>query len=258
MMEGFYGWIRNIVFYMIFITVITNLLPSGKYEKYLRLFSGCILILLVIQPLTGTFRLDEQITAFFHSFSFENDMGELSKGIDQMEEKRMKALIGQYEQTAAGDIKRLAAMEGLEAKEVSVQIAGDQSSPDFGKLKKVTVVLAGQGGTAKRPEADHSAGHGKAEEPAAQKVDVVDPVNIKVDLGDSENPEREEPGRGETGTGQEKAEGHEAGAGQKAGGKAGGNRQAAAAAAETVRLRQQISGCYQVEERNVEIKLEDD
>ncbi|MFR6330602.1 MAG: stage III sporulation protein AF [Eisenbergiella sp.] len=28
-------------------TIITNLLPAGKYEKYLRLFAGCILILLV-------------------------------------------------------------------------------------------------------------------------------------------------------------------------------------------------------------------
>lgn len=251
-MEGFYGWIRNIVFYMVFITVITNLLPSEKYEKYLRLFSGCILILLVLQPLTGTFRLDEQITAFFHSFSFENDMGELSKGIDQMEERRMNALIGQYEQTAAGDIKRLAAMEGLEAKEVSVEIAGDQNSPDFGKLKKVTVVLAGEGGAYKNPEAGQSTGHGKAEEPAAQKVDVVDPVNIRVALGDSENQGREQPGQRKTDAEQEKAED------QESGGKAGGDWQAAAASAETAKLRQQISGCYQVEERNVEIKREDD
>lgn len=52
-MEGIYRWVSNIVYYLIFVTIITNLLPAGKYEKYLRLFAGCILILLVLQPLTG-------------------------------------------------------------------------------------------------------------------------------------------------------------------------------------------------------------
>ena len=52
-MEGIYRWVSNIVYHLIFVTIITNLLPAGKYEKYLRLFAGRILILLVLQPLTG-------------------------------------------------------------------------------------------------------------------------------------------------------------------------------------------------------------
>lgn len=63
-MEGIYRWVSNIVYYLIFVTIITNLLPAGKYEKYLRLFAGCILILLVLQPLTGGLRLDEKIKQF--------------------------------------------------------------------------------------------------------------------------------------------------------------------------------------------------
>ena len=72
-MEGIYRWVSNIVYYLIFVTIITNLLPAGKYEKYLRLFAGCILILLVLQPLTGGLRLDEKINAIFRSVSFENE-----------------------------------------------------------------------------------------------------------------------------------------------------------------------------------------
>lgn len=63
-MEGIYRWVSNIVYYLIFVTIITNLLPAGKYEKYLRLFAGCILILLVLQPLTGGLRLDEKSMQF--------------------------------------------------------------------------------------------------------------------------------------------------------------------------------------------------
>ena len=34
-------------------TVVTNLLPDKKYEKYFRLFAGMVLILLVLKPFTG-------------------------------------------------------------------------------------------------------------------------------------------------------------------------------------------------------------
>ena len=83
-MEGIYRWVSNIVYYLIFVTIITNLLPAGKYEKYLRLFAGCILILLVLQPLTGGLRLDEKINAIFRSVSFENEAGELKGRLEGM------------------------------------------------------------------------------------------------------------------------------------------------------------------------------
>lgn len=232
-MEGIYGWIRNIVYYLIFVTMITNLLPAGKYEKYLRLFSGCVLILLVIQPVTGSLRLEEQITALFHSFSFENDAGELSAQMGEMESRRMKVLIRQYEETAAEDIARMAAMEGMEAEKVSVEIEGDSGNPEFGRVKSVTVFLKGM--------ADGDEG----EQTEAKTVDLVDPVKIRVETGDSDGAEGDSGGTGE------KTASPYFSASQVS--SPGG-----APVAEAARLRQQIAGCYQVEERYVEVRLKNE
>lgn len=251
-MEGFYGWIRNIVCYLIFITMITNLLPAGKYEKYLRLFSGCILILLVIQPLTGSLRLEEQINALFHAFSFENDVGELTGKLGEMESRRMEVLVRQYEETAAEDITRMAAMEGLEAQAVSVEIVGNAESPDFGKIKKVSVLLKGaeektdggnessgggsEGGEGRTGGTDEGwSGEEEGQLPEVRAVELVDPVQIRVEAGDSEN----------------RSESNSVSSAQVS---AAGRAQMAEAA----KLRQQISGCYQVEERYVEIRLENE
>ena len=38
-MEAVYQWAANILFFSLFMTAAGSLLPSGKYEKYLRLFS---------------------------------------------------------------------------------------------------------------------------------------------------------------------------------------------------------------------------
>lgn len=122
-MEGIYRWVSNIVYYLIFVTIITNLLPAGKYEKYLRLFAGCILILLVLQPLTGGLRLDEKINAIFRSVSFENEAGELKGRLDEMEQKRLDRVIGRYEEAAEDELLRLAREEGLEAAEASVVLS---------------------------------------------------------------------------------------------------------------------------------------
>ena len=46
-MEAVNPWAANILFFSLFMTAAGSLLPSGKYEKYLRLFSGMVLILLL-------------------------------------------------------------------------------------------------------------------------------------------------------------------------------------------------------------------
>ena len=52
-------WAGSILSFLIVITVIRGILPSKKYEPYLRLFSGLMLILLVLQPVTGGLGLEK-------------------------------------------------------------------------------------------------------------------------------------------------------------------------------------------------------
>ena len=53
-MTAIENWVKDIVFYMIFVTMVMNLLPDPKYEKYLRLFAGAVMILLAFGPLART------------------------------------------------------------------------------------------------------------------------------------------------------------------------------------------------------------
>lgn len=143
-MDRLYGWIQNIVYYLIFVTMIINLLPAGKYEKYLRLFAGVILILLVIQPITGGLRLEDNIAGIFKTLSFENEAGELKAKLDGMEARRLDELVKRYEASAAEDIERMVSLDGVESKAVSVEINREEGSSDFGKIKRISVILAGE------------------------------------------------------------------------------------------------------------------
>ena len=60
-MKVVYQWISSILCFLIFITMVIALLPAKKYEKYIRFFTGMMLILLVISPLTKGLRLEDRI-----------------------------------------------------------------------------------------------------------------------------------------------------------------------------------------------------
>lgn len=245
-MDGVYNWVKNIVYYLIFMTIITNLLPAGKYEKYLRLFAGCILILLVMQPLTGGLRMEEKIGAIFRSLSFENEAGELQGELDEMEQKRLDQLIVQYEKSAADELIRMAGEEGISAVAASVVIEGDSESPDFGKVKKIALKLKND---APVEDAQEETGSGNRD----NRITLGDVEKVSVRLY-QEGRDREV-NRNTENAGEENSRSKND---IEAVGRVVEQQEQPVQENEVIRdFRRTIAGYYQMEEENVEIRLED-
>ena len=51
MLEELYRWILNISVYLIVTAAVMHAIPGKEYEKYVRFFSGQVLILLLFTPL---------------------------------------------------------------------------------------------------------------------------------------------------------------------------------------------------------------
>ena len=143
-MEAVYGWVKNIIYYMIFLSVVNNLLADSKYGKYIRFFSCMVLILLVVSPFTGGLHLDEQISSMFKSISFQNDTDDLKQDLWGMEERRLDQVIREYEQAVAADVEAMARAEGLECTGASVQIDGDRNSSRYGQIEGIGLVISGE------------------------------------------------------------------------------------------------------------------
>ena len=67
--EALYSWVKNVIYFMIFLSAACNLLADAKYEQYIRFFAGALLILLTFGPLLGGTGLDQQIQRLFAYFS---------------------------------------------------------------------------------------------------------------------------------------------------------------------------------------------
>ena len=108
-------WVWQIICCLIFITVLSSLLPKKSYEKYIRLFSGMILILVIIKPVTESLDLDEKLAALFQSVQFQEEAGEFRRKLSDLEQNRFDKMTNEYEMQVEEEVKNLARSVGIEA-----------------------------------------------------------------------------------------------------------------------------------------------
>lgn len=136
-MGGLYEWIRGIVFYLILMTMILNLLPDKKYEKYLRLFTGVVFILLVFGPFANVTGLEERIAGAFERLTFQNDVKLLQRELADMDGERLSRMMESYREAVETDLATMA--EGLSVRclEVTASLDMDPESDGYGSLVAV-------------------------------------------------------------------------------------------------------------------------
>jgi stage III sporulation protein AF len=224
-MEELFNWIRNITYYLIFITVVGNLLPNKKYEKYIKLFTGMVLILLVLKPVTGGLRLDDTLAYYFESITLKKEAGELTGKLADMEGKRLESMIARYEEAIGTDLKSMAETDGFSCRESRVKIDREQGSAAFGHIVGVTLVLAPEGNEEEGKVLSVSGNGGMP----VKKVEEVEEVKIA-----GKEPEKDD-GKGQEDVRKQKQEENSRLSG----------------------LRRRIAEYYDLEEQDIEIQMED-
>lgn len=81
MVEALLGWARNIIYYMVFLSLAEHLLAGSSYGRYLRLFGGLVLVLVVLGPFGSLGDWEKQVSSLFDQFTFRQESRELKKEI---------------------------------------------------------------------------------------------------------------------------------------------------------------------------------
>ncbi len=147
-MEKLFGWIQNTVCFVCLLTVFLQLIPENGFKRYVRFFTGLLLVLVVFQPLAGLLTDQELFDSVFRMEWIKEEKYELESGIRAMEGLRDGAIESAYEAELRRQMGEVALAHGVEAVDIQLKYREEDgiSVPD-----EVTIR-----GKTTRPQSDES------------------------------------------------------------------------------------------------------
>ncbi|MDO4313275.1 MAG: stage III sporulation protein AF [Eubacteriales bacterium] len=86
MLDYLYEWIRQIAYYMVLVTVVMQVVAGHSYRKYIRLFTGVILVLMILAPVLRIFESRKQDVALWADYEYEAAAERIEEKIQEMEQ----------------------------------------------------------------------------------------------------------------------------------------------------------------------------
>ena len=82
------GWLKTIIGYFLLVNIAMQMIPNKKYEQYVRLFTGFLLMILILQPVlkirSADQFLENKVMQFVHEQEvLEDKIGKESEYLKQ-------------------------------------------------------------------------------------------------------------------------------------------------------------------------------
>lgn len=102
-MDAVYGWIQDISVYLIVTAAVMHAVPGKDYGKYIRFFSGLVLILLVFTPMLKVMGMGDSFYTLYKGKEYEMDRREIEMAEEIFENSDMTGLLGTDPSLAEGN-----------------------------------------------------------------------------------------------------------------------------------------------------------
>lgn len=86
MFDYMYEWVQNIACYMVIVTAFIQIVPGNDYKKYIRFFTGVILIILLMTPVLKLFGMGDDFWNIYEEKAYEEQSREMEEAAKYLEE----------------------------------------------------------------------------------------------------------------------------------------------------------------------------
>ena len=83
-----YGWIMNAAFYLVIFTAVLHVLPGEQYQKYVRFFTGLVIVVLLFSPLFKLLGMEHLFQGFRQNAEYRQLQKEMKQASGFLEEKQ--------------------------------------------------------------------------------------------------------------------------------------------------------------------------
>lgn len=104
-MDQIYSLVRNIVVYLILVTIVMNLVGKSSYRKYISIFTGMVLILIVAKPIVSLFNLSDTFNYYFNNNLFMVEAKDYNDELIAADDKGKQAILAEYQNIVKDQIE---------------------------------------------------------------------------------------------------------------------------------------------------------
>ena len=103
-MSEIMGWIKNVFCFTVILSVIYQFLPENTYLKYIKVFGGIIMAVLVMQPVLKFVNEDISLEEIIETESMELELESMKQEIEAMMRYRETFYRKKLEEEYGGEI----------------------------------------------------------------------------------------------------------------------------------------------------------
>ena len=131
--------IKDIAIFYVIAAVFKNMVPSEKYGKYIRLFLGVVMIILVLGIVGKAGRLDSKFNSSLDIMSYGIMSDEIENELRMSSDGQQEAVISEYEKLISGNVTEYIESLGAGCDSCSVTIDSDPESELYGSISMIEV-----------------------------------------------------------------------------------------------------------------------
>ncbi len=143
-MEIIYQWMRNILIFIITVTVLFQLIEKTSYRKYAGFVTGMILILLIVKPLLSVSGKDQGFWYLLESYDYLFEVEDNSEALIGAQDTRNSIILEEYKEALKKQTERLLNQKGLTILSMDAEFEDSLSKANYGALKSLQVIAAYQ------------------------------------------------------------------------------------------------------------------
>ncbi|MFA9463250.1 MAG: stage III sporulation protein AF [Velocimicrobium sp.] len=139
-MELIMDTVKNLAVYMIFATVIKNLIGNRSYAKYIEFFLGLIMILIVVAPMGHLLNINGNLESYLKSNQINFEIKESKNDLYEGEKVVNDAIIETASTQLKEQIIELAKEEEIYVKQCEISLSKEEDT--FGEIIELEIWLS--------------------------------------------------------------------------------------------------------------------
>lgn len=134
--------IRKIVIFSLISFVVLELVPKEEYKKYISLFTGMVLIIIIITPVYNLLNGKLNFSGVVEKELLKGEIMDMDMYFNKYDRMRVEAVVSEYKAEITADIIAVIESEQLVANSVEVSLNTDVESANFLEITAITASVS--------------------------------------------------------------------------------------------------------------------